>query len=87
MSLEEGESEKCYRFLEGGVHGWHGPTAAFRGGPLSTQSCRSVAVEFGQKRPSIKARFWPSAAFLDAQHSAKSVPVLLTKKTNAYSEA
>ena len=25
MSLEEGESEKCYRFLDGGVHGSHGP--------------------------------------------------------------
>jgi hypothetical protein len=53
MSLEVGESEKCYRFLDGGVHCLHGPIAAlrdrlnsqsiaaFRDGALSARSCRS----------------------------------------------
>jgi hypothetical protein len=30
MSLEAGESEKCYQFLDGDVHCWQGPIAAFR---------------------------------------------------------
>ena len=29
MSLEVGESEKCYRFLDGVVHCWLGPITAF----------------------------------------------------------
>jgi hypothetical protein len=42
MSLEVGESEKCYRFRDGGVHCWHGPIAAFRDGPLSTYCSPSL---------------------------------------------
>jgi hypothetical protein len=44
MSLEVGESEKCYRFLDGGVHCWSGPIVAFRDGPLSTQNRHTQEV-------------------------------------------
>jgi hypothetical protein len=38
MSLEVGESEKCYRFLDGGVHCWHGPIEACHEGQKTAQS-------------------------------------------------
>lgn len=38
MSLDVGESEKCYQFLDGGVHCWQVPTAAFRDRQHSARS-------------------------------------------------
>lgn len=38
MSLEISEGEKCYQFLDGGVHCWDGPIAAFRDRQHSAKS-------------------------------------------------
>jgi len=38
MSLDVGESEKCYQFLAGGVHCWQGPTAAFATGSIRPEA-------------------------------------------------
>jgi hypothetical protein len=44
MSLEIGEGEKCYRFLDGGVHCWHWPIAAFRDGHYQPKADIRVGV-------------------------------------------